>query len=64
MGYGVAWIDKFANAFVSENVVHGYDVVTPRPFVKSAYQKNNFLISQQKKYVVGTQKNRLNETFF
>ena len=48
MGYGVAWIDKFANAFVSENVVHGYDVVTPRPFIKSAYQKNNFLISQQK----------------
>ena len=30
-----------------------------RPLVKSAQQDNNFLISQ---YVVGTQKNRLNET--
>ena len=28
---------------------------------KSAYQKNSFLISQPK-HVVGTQKNRLNET--
>ena len=35
-----------------------------RPSVKSAYRKNDFLISQQKHvlYVVGTQKNRLNET--
>ena len=33
-----------------------------RPLVKSAYLKNNFLISQPKRYVVGTQKNRLNET--
>ena len=44
-----------------------------RPLVKSAYQKNNFLISQPKHmlwvlnyfsiktYVVGTQKNRLND---
>ena len=32
-----------------------------RPLVKSEYQKNNFLIST-KTYVVGTQKNSLNET--
>ena len=31
------------------------------PIVKSAYQNINFLISQPK-HVVGTQKNRLNET--
>ena len=31
-----------------------------RLLVKSAYQKNNFLISQPK-HVVGTQKNRLND---
>ena len=30
-----------------------------RPLVKNAYQKNNF---STKTYVVGTQKNRLNET--
>ena len=35
-----------------------------KPLVKSAKQKNNYLISQPKRYVVGTQKNRLhlNET--
>ena len=33
------------------------------PLVKSAYQKNNFYFST-KTYVVGTQKNRLHETFF
>ena len=35
-----------------------------RPSAKSVYPKNNFLISQPKHmlYVVGTQKNRLNET--
>ena len=32
-----------------------------RPLVKSVYQKISFLISQPK-HVVGTQKNRLNET--
>ena len=32
-----------------------------RTLVKSEYQKINFLISQPK-HVVGTQKNRLNET--
>ena len=31
------------------------------PLVQCAYQKNNFLISRPK-HVVGTQKNRLNET--
>ena len=31
------------------------------PSVKSAYQKNNFLISQPE-HVVGTQKSRLHET--
>ena len=34
----------------------------PRTLVKSVYQKNNFLISQPKTYVVDTQKNLLNET--
>ena len=33
-----------------------------RPLVKSVYQKDIFLISQPKHYVVGTQKNCLNET--
>ena len=33
-----------------------------RRFVKSAYQKTIYLISQPKTYVVGTQKNRLDET--
>ena len=37
-------------------------IILSRPLVKSAYQKNNFLISQPKHYVVGTQKNHLNET--
>ena len=32
--------------------------------VESVYQKNNFLISQPKPYVVGTQKNRLNDGSF
>ena len=36
--------------------------ILSRTLVKSAYQKNNFLISQTKTYVVGTQKNSLNET--
>ena len=46
------------------------DYTNSRPLAKSGYQKINFLISQQKHmlwvlkrtYVVGTQKNRLNET--
>ena len=33
-----------------------------RTLVKSVYQKNDFLISKQRHNVVGTQKNRLNET--
>ena len=36
-------------------------------FFESLYNciiKNNFLISHSKTYVVGTQKNRLNETFY
>ena len=36
-------------------------ITVSKPLVKSAYQKNNFLISQPK-HVVGTQKNHLNET--
>ena len=32
-----------------------------RNLVRGAQQKFNFLISQPKTYVVGTQKNRLNE---
>ena len=33
-----------------------------RTLVKIVYQENNFLISLPKQNVVGTQKNRLNET--
>ena len=33
-----------------------------KPVVKSAYKKNNFSYFSTKTYVVGTQKNRLNET--
>ena len=35
-----------------------------RPLVKSAYQKKYFSYFSTKTYVVGTQKNRLDETFF
>ena len=33
-----------------------------RTLVKRAYGKFNFIFSETKTYVVGTQKNRLNET--
>ena len=36
--------------------------VAIRPLVKSVYQKNCFSYFSTKKYVVGTQKNHLNET--
>ena len=35
-----------------------------RPLVKSAYKKYQFSYFSTKTYVVGTQKNRLNETVF
>ena len=37
-------------------------VSIPRPLVKSTYQKMYFSYFSTKTYVVGTQKNRLNET--
>ena len=37
-------------------------IIMYSPLVKSVYQKFIFLISQPKTYVVGPQKNRLNET--
>ena len=49
------------DCFFRSSLISVFPVCYSRPLVKSAYQNINFLISQPK-HVVGTQKNRLNET--
>ena len=52
---------KIKDFFPGKKVI-SQDLQYNRALVKSAYQKKYFLISQSKTYVMGTQKNRLNET--